>query len=120
MIIGIGTDIQSISKFEKKMHKETFLNLIFTKGELATLKNKKPKSYVGYFCAKEAMAKALGTGFVGFSPKDIEIHKTPTGKPYLKLLNNANVLSNSLNIEKINLSISHSDDYAVAFVICED
>ncbi len=120
MIIGIGTDIQIISKFEKKIDNERFLDKLFTMEELSILKGKSSKSYVGFFCAKEAMAKALGTGFVGFTPKDIEIKKTPEGKPFITLYNKAETISKHININNINVSISHSDDYAIAFVVCED
>ncbi len=123
MIIGIGTDIESISKFEKKLnnkYSENFLNKLFTSDELSILKSKAVKSYVGYFCAKEATAKALGTGFSCFSPSDVEIKKLDNGKPYIILHNNAKQVANKMNIKNIHLSISHSTDYATAVVVVED
>ncbi len=123
MIIGIGTDIESISKFEKKLNKnysENFLKKLFTAEELSILKSKATKSYVGYFCAKEATVKALGTGFSCFSPSDIEIKKLDNGKPYINLHNNAKQIANSMNVKNIHLSISHSTDYATAVVVLED
>lgn len=117
MIIGVGTDIQHISKFNK--NNTRLLNKLFTPSELLILNNKKTQSYVGYFCAKEATAKALGTGFNGFLPKDIEVIKSDNGKPSIVLHGKALEISKTLNISSINVSISHSDDYCVAFVVCE-
>ncbi len=119
MIIGIGTDIQTISDFEKKKDNESLLKKLFTETELSILEKKSTKSYVGFFCAKEATAKALGTGFRNFMPTDIEILKDSNGKPFITLKNKALELSKTLNISNINVSISHSGFYCVDFVICE-
>ncbi len=119
MIIGIGTDIQIISDFEKKKNNNNLLKKLFTEKELSILEKKSTKSYVGFFCAKEATAKALGTGFRNFMPTDIEVLNDSYGKPFITLRNKALELSQSLNISTINVSISHSGDYCVAFVICE-
>lgn len=120
MIIGIGTDIQEISKFEKKSTNPLFLKKLFTENEILLLKNKRMESYVGFFCVKEAIAKAFGTGFRTFMPNQIEVYYDPKGKPCVKLLDNALNLSKQLNITDINISISHSGDFAVAFVVCEN
>ncbi len=119
MIIGIGTDIQVISDFQKKQNNENLLKKLFTEKELSILEKKSTKSYVGFFCAKEATAKALGTGFRTFMPTDIEVLNDSYGKPFITLKNKALELSQSLNVSNINVSISHSGDYCVAFVICE-
>ncbi len=119
MIVGIGTDIQIISDFEQKKNNKKLMSKLFTERELSILEKKSIKSYVGFFCAKEATAKALGTGFVSFMPNDIEVSNDSYGKPFITLKNKALELSQSLNISNINVSISHSGDYCVAFVVCE-
>ncbi len=119
MIIGVGTDIQTISSFEAKKSNKSLLKKLFTEAELSILKKKGTQSYVGFFCAKEATAKALGTGFRTFMPNDIEIQTDSYGKPNIILKNKALELSNTLNISNISVSISHSGDYCVAFVVCE-
>lgn len=120
MIIGIGTDIQEISKFEKKFDNSNFLKKLFTENELLTLKNKGTQSYVGFFCVKEAVAKALGTGFKTFMPTSVEVYYNSNGQPCVRLFNNALDLSKQLSISNINVSISHSGNFAVAFVVCEN
>ncbi len=119
MIVGIGTDIQVISSFTNKKNNKALLNKLFTEEELSILKSKPPKSYVGFFCVKEALVKALGTGFVGIRPTDVEINYLESGKPFVTLHNKALELSNSLKVNNIHVSISHSGDYAQAFVVLE-
>ncbi len=119
MIIGIGTDIQLISAFEKKKSNENLLKKLFTEKELSILISKSTKSYVGFFCVKEALVKALGTGFVGIKPTDIEVSYLDSGKPFVSLHNGALELSKNLMITTIHVSISHSGDYAQAFVVLE-
>ncbi len=104
---------------KKKKDNISLLKKLFTEEELSILEKKSTKSYVGFFCAKEATAKALGTGFRSFMPTDIEISNDPYGKPVINLKNKALELSKSLNISNINVSISHSGDYCVAFVVLD-
>ncbi len=131
MIIGIGTDIQLISAFENKANKKTnnksnnkninqrFLEKLFTEKELSILKSKNIKSYVGFFCVKEAVVKAFGTGFVGITPTDIEVSYLESGQPFVTLHNGAKELAKKRNVNNIHVSISHSGDYAQAFVVLE-
>ncbi len=120
MIIGIGTDIQTISAFEKKKSSKNLLKKLFTEQELSILKSKSTKSYVGFFCVKEALVKALGTGFVGVAPTDIEVTYFENGKPFVTLHKKALEVSTNLNVTNIHVSISHSGDYAQAFVVLEN
>ncbi|MCX7905065.1 MAG: holo-ACP synthase, partial [Caloramator sp.] len=67
MIVGIGTDIIEIERIKRAIERNRlFINKIYTENEIEYLKNKNTESYAGYFCAKEAVAKALGTGISGF------------------------------------------------------
>lgn len=117
MIKGIGTDIIEISRLENA--KEHFYKSIFTDSELKKFHGYKYNSLAGIFAAKESVAKALGTGFIGFSPKDIEISNDSLGKPICTLYNGANERFNAIGGEKIYISISHNKSTAIAFAVIE-
>ncbi len=121
MIIGVGTDIIEISRIkEAALKNEGFVEKVFTEQEKAAAKGAAYySSLAGYFAAKEALSKALGTGFRGFFFKDIEIEKNTLGKPQLILRGRAKELSEELEVKAMHLSISHSRDNAVAFVVLE-
>lgn len=119
MIVGIGTDIIEISRIKKACSKESFLNRVYTFDELALFNKNNYNTLAGNFAAKEAVAKAFGTGFRKFSLTDIEILRDKMGCPFVKLYNNALYISKGLNIEKIHLTISHSIEFAVAYAIAE-
>ena len=123
MILGIGTDIIKVSRFE--VMSEHFTARVFTTGEQAYILKKGPESAAGIFAAKEAVAKALGTGFSGFWPSDIEVSHNIAGKPYVILHGKAVQVARRLARGKrrfargysIELSISHTSENAVAFVV---
>ena len=111
MIQGIGVDIVKTERF-KKERSEKLNQRLFTEYEIDYIKT--PQTAAGLFAAKEAVAKAMGIGFVGFWPCDIEIKHTTEGKPYVVLHNRAKELFEG---RQIHLSISHTDTDAVAFVV---
>ena len=123
MIIGIGTDIVKTARFERMT--ERFIAKVYTARERAYLQAKGHVSAAGLFAAKEAVAKALGTGFSGFWPSDIEIVHDGNGRPLVVLHNKAAYKARSLakgmrrfgKGYTIAVSISHTDDEAVAFAI---
>ncbi|SDK95966.1 holo-ACP synthase [Natronincola ferrireducens] len=120
MIKGLGIDIIEIYRIERAIHKNPrFLERIFTEEEVLLFeeRNQQPSTIAGFFAAKEAAVKALGTGIRDIQWRDIEIKKTPEGKPYIKLHNNAATIAYSKDIKEILVSISHSKDYAVAQAI---
>ncbi len=122
MVIGIGTDIIEINRIEKAICKtHRFLNKILTIEEYNCYINKGQKAeYVaGVFSAKEAISKALGTGFRTFTFQDINILKNELDKPYVKLNGNASNIFNNLGANNILVSISHCKEYAVAMAIIE-
>ncbi len=118
MIFGIGTDIIEIDRIKKLLGKGDFFNRFFTEGEREYLKKKKPESAAGYFCAKEAVVKALGTGFSGLKWTDVEIVKV-NSVPGVILHGRALEVANEKGVENIYLSISHCREYAVATVVME-
>lgn len=127
MIIGIGTDIIRIKRFENK--DDYFYNKIFTKDEQDYFKQKSYslQTVAGLFAAKEAFLKTMGSGIAkGFGLLDIEILHDNLSRPYYninqKILDYINHISNTfIKKENINtnLSISHDGEYACAFAIIE-
>lgn len=112
MIIGIGCDLIKIDRI-KNTQTENLVNRILTDKEkeiFSKLKNEKRKYefLAGRFAAKEAFSKALGTGIGEVSFRDIEVLNDDLGKPYI------NYSSLSTHI-----SITHTDEYALAFVVIE-
>ncbi len=116
MIIGIGIDIVELNRIAELINRQPkFIERILTDNECALLYERSPKRQIefvaGRFAAKEAYAKALGTGIgAHVSFQDIEIKNDENGKPY--------IFSSSPN-ERVHVSISHSEHYAVAQVIIE-
>lgn len=122
MIIGVGIDIVEIERIKSAMTKRKgFLEKIFNDVEIEYLKrrNLRPEYVAGRFSAKEAVAKALGTGFRGFDFKDIIIDRTTMGKPIVTLKGKAKKIAQKNGDYKIHLSISHSNENAVAYAILE-
>ena len=121
MIIGVGVDIVQVDRIAKNIEKQKFLDKIYTNGEKEYLmkKNFSYQTAAGLFAAKEAVSKSLGTGILGFSITDIEIIKDEFDKPEILLHNNALKIAENKGISKINISISHEKDYAIAFAIAE-
>lgn len=122
MIRGIGNDIIEIERIRASIarHQAHFLNKVFTKDEQEyCLRHGDPAPrFAGRFAAKEAIVKALGTGFSqGITWLDIHIANNPEGKPYVMLSANMNALFNTPHIL---LSISHCRTYATAVALVSD
>ncbi|MGL5150181.1 MAG: holo-ACP synthase [Clostridium sp.] len=123
MIIGIGTDIIEIERVENAIKKNSrFIDKILTPNEKKQLDKKgfKVESIAGRFAAKEAISKALGTGFRGFSFNDIEIINNEVGKPIVILSDKLKETLNIKNNINIMLSISHNRNSAIAFAMIEE
>ena len=120
MIKGIGIDIIEIDRIRQAIIKNNkFIDRIFTVNEKKTFegRNHSPQTIAGYFAAKEAVSKALGTGMKNIQWRDIEILNDSLGKPCVRLYNNAEDLAYSMNIDKILVSISHSRENAIALAM---
>jgi len=115
----IGIDIVKIERLADKINNTTFLNGVFTANELDYYNStgKRLETLAGFFACKEAIAKALGTGFSGFKLTDIEITHTDKGAPIATLYGNAKKLSRG---NQINISISHEERLATAVAIIKD
>lgn len=122
MIIGIGTDIIEIDRIKKAVSRTSrFLEKAFTEKEIEYFRsrNLSANTIAGNFAAKEAVSKALGSGFRQFGLKDIEILRDDLGKPLVNLNENIYEIIGKRNF-KIHVSISHSQDNAIAYSIMEE
>lgn len=118
-IFGIGCDVVSVARIEDSLANPRFSEKVYTQYERDYLRDRTVHSAAGLWAAKEAVCKALGTGFVGFTPKDIEIRHTQSGQPYVLLHCGAERIAAARGITAIHLSISHEREQAMAFVIVE-
>lgn len=112
----IGIDIEEVNRFINKS--EAFYIKIFTDQEIKYAKSYSypEQHFAGMFCAKEAVMKALGCGAGRVSFSDIEICRH-NGKPFVVLYNTALQFFKNLNLNKIEISISHTKQYATAMCI---
>lgn len=112
---GLGTDIIEISRVEASLerHQERFEERLFTEAERAYCNGfaDKARRFAGRFAAKEAIAKALGSGFgKNLAFHDVEILPNPSGQPEVRL-------SGHFQGERLLLSISHCESYATAVAV---
>lgn len=122
MIIGIGMDIVEISRIKTAIAREAFVRRVFTANEAAYCRSRgvqQVASFAARFAAKEAVAKALGTGFSGGDIKDIEVVIDAGGKPSIVLYGRFNVLASRLGVSQIHISLTHSREYAAAQAVIE-
>jgi len=122
MIVGIGTDIIEIVRFKRTVGNKHFVNRCYTGREQDYFMNRGKAaiaSMAGFFAAKEAVVKALGTGFHGFWPVDVEILHDESGKPYTVLHGEAAAVAEKLCLNTLHVSISHCETYATAMATVE-
>ena len=124
MIVGIGIDIAEPRRLEEAVGRygRRFLERIFTPREIAYCERKRNKweRFAARFAAKEAAFKALGTGWRrGVRWQEVEVINQPSGKPTLELSGRARELAALLGVQNISLSLTHSEQFALAQVIFE-
>ncbi|MFA5114130.1 MAG: holo-ACP synthase [Candidatus Margulisiibacteriota bacterium] len=124
MITGVGVDIIEIGRIKKAVqkHGKSFLQKVYTPSEILycqLLKSYRYPELAVRFAAKEAYSKALGTGIRGFGRSnkgvgwlDVEVVNDKRGKPLIAVKGRVN--------KKIHVSLSHSRDQAIAFVVLEN
>jgi len=125
MLLGLGTDLIETRRVEQSIDRfgDRFLERIFSPGEIAYCERKKnaAESFAARFAAKEAGAKALGTGISrGVTWKDFEVKRETSGRPSLHLSGRAAELAAAIGVKRIQLSLTHSRDLAMAVVVVED
>jgi holo-[acyl-carrier protein] synthase len=118
MVLKTGIDIIEIHRIQKTLdrHGNRFLQRVFTDSEIAECRGRADALAVR-FAAKEAATKALGTGIGPVTWREIETLHKRSGEPYLILHGQAAVISGLLQLKNWAVSLSHSNDNAVAVVV---
>ena len=129
MIISTGIDLAEVERIQAALDDprigRRFRDRVFTEKEIAYCEKKKLRgryeSYAGRFAAKEAVMKALGRGW-GAKVRwlDIEVARARSGKPDIVLHDKTAKLAEELGIRRWALSITHTKDHGLAFVIAQD
>ncbi|MSQ41245.1 MAG: holo-[acyl-carrier-protein] synthase [Dehalococcoidia bacterium] len=119
-MLVVGVDIIELDRIAKTVERfhQRFLDRIYTPQEQSYCRGRIPQ-LAGRFAAKEAVMKALGTGRHGLNWNEIEVVRPRGRAPTVQLHGRALSISQRLGVEGLTLSISHSRDSAVAFVVGE-
>ena len=124
MILGIGTDIVEVARIAASFakHGALFVNRILLPAEIAyCLAHRQPAPFLAVrFAAKEAIAKAFGTGIgAQLGWLDMEIRRQESGAPFVVLHGNGEKLLAARGAKKLHVSLSHTENYAAATAILE-
>ncbi len=126
MILGVGVDLIEVARIQRALENprigQRVRSRVFTDAEVEYCEKRKRKyeSYAGRFAAKEAVMKALGRGWgrkVGWI--DIEVVLAVSGEPGISLHDKASSFAREIGIEHFSLSITHTESYAIAYLIAE-
>lgn len=128
MIVSVGVDLVEVVRIRRALESTAigrrFRDRVYTEREIQYCEKRrrgKYESYAGRFAAKEAVMKALGRGWGSkVSWLDIEVLPAPGGRPEVHLRNRTLVFAQGLGIQRLSLSITHTDRYAMAYVIAQD
>jgi len=123
-ILGTGIDIVECLRIAQMIerHGELFITRVYTDHEIEYCSARKAATqhYAGRWAAKEAVLKALGTGWRrGISWRDIEIRNDASGAPTIQLRGGARDVMQAAHIAKMHVTISHCRSFAVAYVVAE-
>jgi holo-[acyl-carrier protein] synthase len=125
MIVGTGTDLIEIERVADSIARfgDRFLARIYSPAEIRYCQRKKhtaAESFAARFAAKEAGAKALGTGIAkGVAWTEIEVAHLPGGRPTLLLHGRAAERAAAMGVTAVHVSLSHSKELAIAVVVME-
>ena len=119
-LLGIGTDIIECLRIAQMIqrHGEQFIERVYTPHEIQYCQARKQATqhFAGRWAAKEAVLKALGTGWVrGISWRDVEVRTETSGKPTIVLRGGAREAADALGIAEVLISISHCRTFATAY-----
>lgn len=121
-VLGIGTDIVECLRIARMIerHGELFINRVYTNWEIEYCRARKAATqhYAGRWAAKEAVLKALGTGWRrGISWRDVEVRNDPTGRPSVALRGGARDVVEQMGVRQMLISISHCRSHATAYAL---
>ncbi|MHB8575677.1 MAG: holo-ACP synthase [Dehalococcoidia bacterium] len=116
--LSVGVDVIEIERVSDVLtrHPDRFLRRVYTDGEVKHCRGR-VSELAARFAGKEAVMKALGTGVRGIAWREIEILPNRRGNPLVLLHGNAKSRADVLGLSTIDISLSHSRDYAVASVV---
>ncbi len=126
MIVGLGTDLIEVARIEASIRRfgDRFLQRVFTEAEVAYCLRKRAsaaESFAARFAAKEAGAKALGTGISrGVSWREIEVQRQPGEAPTLHWSGRAADRAAAMGVRRASVSLTHSRSAAMAVVVLEN
>jgi holo-[acyl-carrier protein] synthase len=123
-VLGIGVDLVENARIQHSLDRfgQKFLHRVFTEGEIAYSQSMKfpARHLAARFAAKEALSKAFGTGIgKAMGWKNIDVHKKPSGEPYVVLDGNAKQLADERGVRAIWISLSHTEHHAMAVIVIE-
>lgn len=123
MIVGTGLDLVDIGRMKRWLDDPGLCDRFFHADEMAYVRSRggraAVRSLAAGFAAKEAFAKALGTGFDGFALKEIRVHREANGRPRLVVEGRAQAALEKCGAGRIHLSLTHEGSLAAAQVILE-
>ena len=117
---AVGVDVIEIERVGKALERfgERFLRRVYTEAEAAFCRGR-VHELAARFAAKEAVMKALGTGAHGVAWREIEVLPNHRGKPLVYLYGRAKARAERISLRGLDVSMSHSREYAVAMVVGE-
>jgi holo-[acyl-carrier protein] synthase len=120
-MLSVGVDIIEVERIARAVERwgPRFLRHVYTEAEVARCRGRVPELAVR-FAGKEAISKALGTGLKGISWTEMEILSDRRGKPTVTLYGKALARAEALGLDEWAISLSHSDDQALAFVVARE
>jgi holo-[acyl-carrier protein] synthase len=123
-VLGIGVDLVECSRIDRSLERfgEKFLHRVFTEGEIEySMSMKFPARHLAArFAAKEAVSKAFGTGIgKAMGWKDIDVHRKPSGEPFLVLEGGAKKLAEERRVSRVLITLSHTEHHAMAVIVLE-
>lgn len=117
MELFTGIDLIEIDRIRKSIQNPRFVSRVFSPKERELLQTPKAaQTAAANFCAKEAFAKALGTGVRGFALCEVSVLRDALGAPYLQLSGKAKEIADARGLT-FSVSLSHTENYATAVVI---
>ena len=122
MIVGVGIDLCEIARMERLLVDGRFLGRFFSQEDQEDMENKgkrAPDTMAGIYAAKEALVKALGTGFTDTNLQDMVVLHDKYGAPYYELRGAYALHAAQKNITSLHLSVSHDGGVAAAIAIAE-
>lgn len=125
MLLGTGIDLIEVERIAQSIERyaDRFVRRVYTEREIAYCRARSAaaESFAARFAAKEAAAKALGSGIqLGAGWREIEVTKSQDGPPAVELSGRARDRAAELGVRRISLSLTHTRELAIAMVVMED